>query len=389
MLNYKKPLKLAFIGGGIDSAIGYTHYIASQMDHLFSVSAGCFSRKEDINQKTALTWGVEKNHLYSNWEALLENEIKHVDAVVILTPTPNHYEMIMKALDLGYSIISEKALATTYQEGLEITKKVEEKKAFFAVTHNYTGYPMFRELQDMIQNDKLGKITNINIEMPQESFARLVNGSKPTPQSWRLNDGKIPGVSLDLGAHLQHMIYFLTQENPIELVADETSFGWFPQVIDSISCIARYESGMRSQMWYGKSAIGHRNGLRVRVYGTTGSAEWFQMNPEELNFYDINGGRMIIDRASSNINIANQSRYNRFKAGHPVGFIEAFGNLYFDIAQKLRQYKIDGNHKIDWSYNAMQATIGLDVFESIQLSSHHNKWIKINSTEQIKEKNEK
>lgn len=377
MQNYKEPLKLAFIGGGIDSAIGYTHYIASQMDHLFSVSAGCFSRKEEINQKTALTWGVEENHLYSNWEALLENEVKNVDAVVILTPTPNHYEMIMKALDLGYSVISEKALATTYQEGLEITKKVEEKKAFFAVTHNYTGYPMLRELQSMIQNDKLGKITNINIEMPQESFARLVNGNKPTPQSWRLTDGKIPGVSLDLGAHLQHMVYFLTNENPTELVADETSFGWFPQVVDNVSCIARYESGMRCQMWFGKSAIGHRNGLRVRVYGTKGSAEWFQMNPEELLFQTIDGSRMIIDRASSNICVSNLPRYTRFKAGHPAGFVEAFGNLYFDIADKLRQYKIDGNHKIDWSYDALQATIGLEVFEAIQTSSKENKWIKL------------
>lgn len=377
MQNYKKPLKLAFIGGGIDSAIGYTHYIASQMDHQFIVSAGCFSRKQDINQKTALTWGVEENHLYSNWNTLLENECNQVDAVVILTPTPNHYEMIMKALDLGYSVISEKALATTHQEGLEITKKVEEKKAFFAVTHNYTGYPMLRELQNMIQNDKLGKITNINIEMPQESFARLVNGNKPIPQSWRLTDGKIPGVSLDLGAHLQHMVYFLTNENPIELVADETSFGWFPQVIDNVSCISRYESGMRCQMWYGKSAIGHRNGLRVRVYGTKGSVEWFQMNPEELNFQTIDGSRMIIDRASSNICISNLPRYTRFKAGHPAGFVEAFGNLYFDIAEKLRQYKIDGNYKINWSYDAMQATIGLEVFEAIQTSSVNNKWIKI------------
>lgn len=376
MQNYKEPLKLAFIGGGIDSAIGYTHYIASQMDHLFTVTSGCFSRKDEINKKTALTWGIEDKHLYSSWENLLEKEINYVDAVVVLTPTPNHYEMIMKALNLGYSIISEKALATTYQEGLEITKKVEEKKAFFAVTHNYTGYPMLRELQNMIENDKLGKITHINIEMPQESFVRLVNGNKPSPQSWRLDDDKIPGVSLDLGTHLQHMVYFLTNENPTELVADESTFGCFENIIDNVMTISRYESGMRVNMWYGKSSIGHRNGLRVRIYGTKGSSEWFQMNPEELTFQAINGNRFIIDRASSNISISNQQRYNRFKAGHPAGFVEAFGNLYFDIAQKLRQYKKDGNHKIDWSYDAKQATIGLEVFEAIQLSSKENRWIK-------------
>ncbi len=377
MNNYKKPLKLAFIGGGIDSAIGYTHYIASQMDHLFIVSAGCFSRRTDINQKTAVTWGIEDEHLYSDWEELLEKEIYFVDAVVILTPTLQHHKMIMKALELGYAVISEKALATTYQEGIEIVKKVDEKKAFFAVTHNYTAYPMLRELQHMIQADKLGKITHINIEMPQESFARLVNGEKPKPQSWRLSDGKISGVSLDLGAHLQHMIFFLTNENPIELVADESSFGWFEDVVDDVTCLARYQSGMKTQMWYGKSAIGHRNGLKVRVYGTKGSAEWFQINSEELNFQDINGNRMIIDRASSNINVAGQLRYNRFKAGHPAGFLEAFGNLYYDIADKLRQYKTDDNHKMDWSYNAKQAVIGLRVFEGIRESNMNNKWVKL------------
>jgi predicted dehydrogenase len=377
MNNYKQPLKLAFLGGGIDSAIGYTHYIASQMDHLFVLSAGCFSRRENINKRTAQTWGVDENHLYSDWKTLLENEVSNVDAIVILTPTPNHHEMIIKALELGYSVISEKALATTYQEGLEITNKVNEKKAFFAVTHNYTGYPMLRELQNMIKEDKLGQIININIEMPQESFARLINGQKPTPQSWRLSDGVIPGVSLDLGAHLQHMIYFLTGENPIELVADQSSFGWFPQIVDNVSCIARYASGMRSQMWFGKSAIGHRNGLRVRVYGTKGSSEWFQMQPEELTFQTVDGDRMIIDRASSNISISNQLRYNRFKAGHPAGFVEAFGNLYFDIAEKLAQFKIDKNHQIDWSYNALQATKGLEVFEAIKQSSDKNIWVKL------------
>lgn len=377
MEHYQKPLKLAFIGGGIDSAIGYTHYIASQMDHLFSLEAGCFSRDRKTNERTAMTWGVEESHLYDDWKVLLDKEVNNIDAIVILTPTPDHYEMIMKALTHEYAVISEKALATCYDEGLQIVKMVEDRKAFLAVTHNYTGYPMLRELQYMIKNGKLGDITNINIEMPQESFARLtIDGKKPKPQSWRLKEKKIPGISLDLAAHLQHMVFFLTKENPSEIVADEASFGWFEGVTDNISYLARFKSGMRAQMWYGKSFIGHRNGLRVRVYGTQGSAEWYQMQPEELLFNNINGDRMIIDRAS-NVSVANQLKYNRFKSGHPAGFIEAFGNLYVDIAEKLRQYQVDGNHKIDWTYDAMQATKGLEIFKAITESSNKSKWIQI------------
>jgi predicted dehydrogenase len=129
-------------------------------------------------------------------------------------------------------------------------------------------------------------------------------------------------------------------------------------------------------MWYGKSSLGHRNGLKIRIYGTQGSAEWFQMNPEELIFNTINGERIILDRAS-NISVSNQIRYNRFKSGHPAGFIEAFGNLYVDIAKKLRQYKTNGNHQLNWSYTAKQATIGLKIFEAIESSTRDNKWVEI------------
>ncbi|MEY8765813.1 MULTISPECIES: Gfo/Idh/MocA family protein [Francisella] len=375
--DYKEPLRLAFIGGGVNSAIGYTHYIASQMDHLFVVVSGCFSRNPEINKLTAQKWGIEDKCLYECWKDLLECEVGNVDAVVILTPTPTHYDVATYALDLGYNVICEKALASNVDQGKKIAEKVENKKAFFAITHNYTGYPMLRELQAMIQEGKLGKIININIEMPQESFIRFVNGEKPQPQQWRLQDETINGVSLDLGTHLQHMVYFLTGENPIELVADTASYGHFSSVIDNVACLARYQSGMKSQMLYGKSFMGHRNGLRVRVYGDQGSAEWFQMNPEDLMFYSIDGNRIVIDRASPNVCVSNQSRYNRFKAGHPAGFVEAFGNLYFDISEQLRKFKVDGEYAIDWSYGVDQALAGLQVFEAIEESALNRQWISL------------
>ncbi len=376
MKNYIEPLKIAFIGGALNSAIGYTHYIASQMDHLFVLSAGCFSRDYKINNQTAIAWGVKKEHLYTDWKELLEKEILNIDAIIILTPTPSHFEIIMKALELGYAVISEKAIVSDYSEGFMVLEQVRKYNSFMAVTHNYTGYPMIRELQHMIKNGKLGKIININIEMPQESFIKKnINDKDIKPQEWRLEEGKITGISLDLGAHLQHMVYFLTGENPTQLVSDLSSFGSFAGIVDNLSALLRYKSGMKSQMWYGKSMLGHRNGLKVRVYGTKGSAEWFQMQPEELLFNTLYGERVIIDRASPDAIISKQKRYNRFKSGHPAGFIEAFGNLYVDIAEKLVQYKLDKNYKIDWAYDPFNAVKGLEVFEAMQKSSMKDRWI--------------
>ncbi|MCI5136832.1 MAG: gfo/Idh/MocA family oxidoreductase [Candidatus Electrothrix sp. AR1] len=372
-----KSLKLGFIGGGVNSAVGCTHQIASQMDRRWILKAGCFSRNTDINALTAEKWGVDQSRVYSDYKILLKKE-RELDAIVILTPTPIHHDMVTEALRLGYPVICEKALATSSQEASSICETLEEKKGFIAVTHNYTGYPMFREIVSFINRGKLGKIHQIQIEMPQEGFARVGSDRKKiSPQSWRLADGEIPTISLDLGVHLQHIIYFLSKQNPCEVVGDQNSFGWFKDTVDDVMCLARYPDGLRSQMWYSKSALGHRNGLRLRVYGDKGSVEWFQMEPEKMIWNTIDGKRIIIDRSSLDVNIASQFRYNRFKAGHPAGFIEAFANLYCDIADQLIEYKKTGVFDYDWIYGAKQATKGLQCFEAIAKSSNENRWVKV------------
>ncbi len=381
MTKKKRTLKLAMIGGGIESAVGYTHLIASQMDHRWQVVSGCFSRRKEINTATVDAWNLHHIRLYDDWQTLLNNEISHVDAIVILTPTPMHREMVTKALQLGYAVICEKALASNYQEGLDICARLEQTNGFLAVTHNYTGYPMLRELRSLVQQGQLGQLTQIQIEMPQEGFARLdAKGNKPSPQAWRLHDGLIPSVSLDLGAHLQHMIHYISSENPIKLIADQHSYGWFHDIIDDVSCIAHYPSGMKSDMWFGKAAIGYRNGLKIRVFGTQGSAEWYQIEPEVLFVHDIQGNKKWVDRAAD-VQLASELRYNRFKSGHPAGFVEAFANLYYDIADKLDDYQDTKLYDAHWTYGALQATIGLNVLETMNHSASERKWLDINIKE--------
>ena len=375
----KMPLKLGFIGGGLNSAVGNTHRIASQMDCRWLLAAGCFSRNRDINVGTATQWGIELSRVYEDWQEFLKNEKVRLDAISILTPTPAHSEMAIHAVNLGYAVICEKAMATSMEEASLICSAVESKKAFLAVTYNYTGYPMLRELRQMIHDGKLGILKQMQIEMPQEGFALLDNrGLPPEPQTWRLKDGEIPTISLDLGVHLHHMVYFLTGEKPLEVVADQTSFGFFDNVIDNVMCLARYTGNLRSQIWYSKSALGHRNGLRIRVFGDKGSAEWFQMQPENLHFSDSYGNTQAIDRGS-NVSLSNKDRYNRFKPGHPAGFIEAFANHYYDLADSLQEFRQTGRYSSPWVFTSTDAKEGLQMLEAISISSKNNCWQPINS----------
>ena len=169
------------------------------------------------------------------------------------------------------------------------------------------------------------------------------------------------------------MIYFLTGERPEHIVADQATFGLFPQIVDNVGALAQYTNNVRAQIWFSKTALGNRNGLRIRVYGSEGSAEWFQLEPETLKTCDLRGNVSLRDR-TGDVKIANQQRYNRFKAGHPAGFIEAFANYYKDIADCLGQYFATGSFKSQYVCGIRTSLEGLAMMQAAAKSAQSNKW---------------
>lgn len=371
-------LKLGFIGGGINSAVGRTHKIAAEMDSRFEVVCGAFSRHADVNTKTGNEYGIPPERVYNSWVDLLQKEKGEIDAVVILTPTPTHTEIIIEAIKQGYPVICEKALTNSLHDAKEIAKVVESHKGFLVVTYNYTGYPMVRELKHMIKNDVLGKIQQVHIEMPQEGFLRITpDGKAQIPQQWRLEDGEIPTVSLDLGVHLHNMVDFLIAEKPIRLVALQNNYGNFSGIIDNVQCIAEYTNKVTCNFWYGKTALGQSNGLKVRIFGEKGSVEWLQLHPEEFVYCDNMGNRHKIDKGSASLQIASQERYSRFKAGHPAGFIEAFANYYFDIAEELQKHYRDEAIISEYVFSISDAFNGLYMTKAILDANNQKQWISL------------
>ncbi len=369
-----QTLKLAFIGGSINSAVGYSHFVSSAMDKQWQLVAGCFSKDTALNHETAEVYGVSQDHVYDTWQDMLTQEKGHLDAVVILTPTPAHFESVMACMRAGIPVICEKSLAINSAQAQTILDLRNELNSFLAVTYNYSGYPMLRELAKRISDGKLGKILHFQAEMPQEGFIRVdAQGNKPVPQPWRLSDGDIPTLYLDLAVHLHQIIYYLIGQKPVELVSDQNHYGWFSGVVDNASCLCRYSGDVQGQLWFSKSALGHRNGLRIRIYGDRGSAEWYQLNPEELILSFSDGRREILDRASA-VDVSNQRRYNRFKAGHPAGFVEAFANLYSDIADGLHQYKRTGEWHSREVFSAELSLEGMHFLEAMVSSAKTRAW---------------
>lgn len=341
-----KPLELGVIGGGLSSEVGTVHFNAARLDGHWQISAGAFSRDSDINQQSAEAWGVQSERCYSSWQAMIEIEKAHLDAVLVLLPSPQHCEVVTQLLAAEIAVICEKPLACSSQEIEQLQTALNEHPGFLAVTYNYSGYPMLRALKTMIEAGELGEIQQLQFEMPQEGFVRppaikpfnAGKQAKQLPQAWRLNDGDIPMINLDLGLHLYHLAYFLTAMTPSEVMADYANFSAHEGVVDDVKIWAKYQGPQRASFWFSKTAIGHRNGMRLRLYGNRGSAEWVQTNPEELKLSELNGKTTLYDR-SSVPNTQTMQHYQRMKPGHPAGFIEAFANLYCDIAEALNEHK--------------------------------------------------
>lgn len=357
----------------MNSAVGVTHVIAAQMDERFELEAGCFSRNSEINRITGSKWNIENNRIYSSFDQMLDSEQGRLDAIAIVTPTPSHQEQILKGHSAGFRVICEKALTVSSRDAHILVDACRNQFKYLAVTYNYSGYPLIRELRNLILAGRLGRIRKIHIEMPQEGYGRVDSHGQPViPQQWRLIDGVIPTIYLDLGVHMHHLVWFLTGERPLRAIATENTHGHFRSVIDNVESIVEYTSEMTVSYWFSKSSLGHRNGLRVRVYGELASSEWYQMEPEYLVMNERCGRSSRLDRASPTSTEAMRPRYNRFKVGHPSGFIEAFSNIYWDIADSIETRDLSPD-----AFSAERATEGLRLFEAMRRSSQTGHWANV------------
>jgi predicted dehydrogenase len=311
--------------------------------------AGVFSRNKEVNLKSAERYNVK--YLFDDVDQLLDEMKEEVDIMVILTPTPFHYEHTVKAIKKGFAVFCEKPLFKTLKEIKNFEIEFIDKNYFLAVSYNYIGYPLLIELRSIIKKGLLGDIVSINLEMPQESFLRPPK-NVDYPSWWRKRDGEIPTIALDLASHLFSIGYFLTGEKISEVISIKNKYSNFG-VIDDIKALVKYENNTTGTLWVSKVSLGNRNGLKVSVYGTKGSATFIQEEPERLIFTDENGNKKILDRAS-NLEISKNKLYNRMIPGHPSGYIEAFANIYNAIYDNYIYYIDNGVMKEDpliWTFD--------------------------------------
>lgn len=364
-------MNIGIIGGGINSAVGRAHVSALNLDGNWRISTGFFSRSAEINSRSATFYGVEST-CYSIEQFINESSNK-LDAVLVLTPTPTHFEIISKLMRAGFNVISEKSLTASVFDSTELMNIANQLKKKLYVTFNYTGYPMIREIRRRVEMGQIGNLHTVDIEMPQDGF--IVRNSEGRPnniQDWRKKDYEIPTVSLDLGVHVLSLMHFLTKSEFSKLVAAERHSGIINKVVDNVHVIGQLQNGADVSLSFGKVFSGEKNNISIRMYGDKGSIKWMHHQPDRFIQSDSHGEKREIQLSSFDLIEAHFPRYNRFKAGHPTGFIEAFGNYYEDLRTALLG---EDSSNV---FAAEIAVLGMKELDAIHKSALQSKWINLN-----------
>jgi len=380
-LNNINKIKIGFIGGGPNSFIGYTHRLAARFDNRFDFVAGVFSK----NKKKSITFGkslgLDQSRCYNDYKTMAKKESERsdgVEAIGIMTPSGDHYKIAKEFIKNNIHIICDKPLTANVKDAIALEKLVNKKNIVFALTHNYSAYPMLREAKELVTKNKIGKIKVINVEYPQGYTVAVKKKDEKNTLKWRL-DKEMCGPSMilaEIGTHAYHLMRYVTGLEVKEVSAEVNSLSDEISVDDNAFMVVRMNNKARGSIWVSSAATGGENGLKIRVYGTKGAVEWLQDDPNILKYTELDKSTKIITRASnavSNLSI----KSSRVAAGHPEGFFEAFANIYTEFAYAIQNNNKKNNSKLVHP-TVNDGVKGIKFISAAKKSSNQNsKWIKI------------
>ena len=340
-----KKLKLGIIGGGPNSWIGHVHRISSRFDDKYEIVAGVFSRNSKQSTSFGKSIGVSEDRCYSNYLTMANKESLRkdkIDVVSIMTPPGSHQIIAEKFIDKNIHIISDKPFAADLKQAKSLFNKIKKnKKIKYALTHNYSAYPMVREAKVLIEKGKIGKVEDINFEYVQDwSEGKTINKKNSRKMfRWKL-DKKIVGVSTvlnELGSHACHLASYMSGLKTKKVFADISQVSKTVKMDNNAKVLIEFDNGAKGMFWTSCTARGGVYGLRIRIFGSKGSLEWVQNDPTYLKFNPSKGAVRILERGFHDASFS--KKFSRIKFGHPEGYLDAFSNIYREFAESLKSKK--------------------------------------------------
>ncbi|WP_405207389.1 Gfo/Idh/MocA family protein [Aquimarina sp. LLG6339-5] len=378
-------LKMGMVGGGTGSFIGDVHRKAASIDGMIELVCGAFSSSKEKSLISGKELGISDKRVYGSFEEMIIQETKlpeeeRMDFVAIVTPNHMHFPPAKMALEHGFHVICDKPLSLTLDEAIELEKIVTSSGKVFALTHNYTGYPMVKQAKAMIAKGDIGNIRKINAHYLQGWLSTSVEKTGQKQAAWRVDPKRsgIGGALGDIGTHAENLIEYISDIKISSIAADLTAFGDGRSLDDDGNILLRFENGAKGIMSFSQIATGEENNLGIKIYGTKGSIEWYQENPNQLIVKWLDQPKHIYT-PGGNGTYPESSEYVRIPAGHPEGYLEGFATIYRSFAKELINFKSKKmiSQSLDFP-TVIDGVRGMKfIYAAVESSKNNASWIKI------------
>ena len=340
----KKRLRLGMIGGGQGAFIGAVHRLSARIDDKYEFLAGCLSSTPEKAELSAKELGLDLTRSYPDYKTMAEKESQRddgVEVVSIVTPNHMHAGPAIEFLNKGIHVICDKPMTATMDDAHELMRAIKSSKAHFFLTHNYSGYPVIREMRSLVKNGELGNLRIVKGAYLQGWLGSKEEDSGSNKQAeWRTDPKRsgAAGAVGDIGSHTMHLLEFVTGLKCESVAADLTTFVQGRQLDDDASIMIRMSENVKGNLSISQIATGQENNFTISIYGEKGALHWAQENPNYARFSRVGKADQIITRGGA---IQNENSYApiRIPPGHPEGFLEGFAQIYSDAADIILNHK--------------------------------------------------
>jgi predicted dehydrogenase len=357
------------VGGGPGAFIGAVHRMAAALDGEYALVAGAFSADPAKSAETGVELGLDPDRVYGSYEEMAAAEAARpesdrIEVVSIVTPNHLHHPIARLFLEAGIHVVCDKPLTTTVEDAEELCRLAVEHDRVFAVTHNYTGYPMVKEARARVSAGEIGTVRKVVVEYSQGWLRTLLEAEGQKQAAWRSDPEQsgASGVLGDIGSHAHNLVRYVTALDVERLFADLGTVVDGRVLDDDATVVLELSGGVRGLLFSSQISTGERNHLRLRVYGTEGGLDWSQEDPNRLRLVEPDGSERILYRGGATLSAAAGAN-TRLPGGHPEGFIEAFANIYRNVARAIEDGSgagdfptvADGAHGVFFIHKAVES----------------------------------
>jgi predicted dehydrogenase len=376
-----KKLKLGMIGGGQGAFIGAVHRIAANMDSMYELVCGCFSSSPEKSLASGQELGLATNRCYNSFEEMFAKEnalppAERMQVVSIVTPNHMHFAPAKMAIENGYHVILDKPMVLSVAEALALQQANTKHQVKFCLTHAYNGYPMVKEARQQIAKQTIGAVRKVYVEYPQGWLSNFLESTDQKQAAWRTDPKRsgIAGAMGDIGTHAFNLAEYITGLTVTKICADINIKVPGRLLDDDGAVLLKFSNGASGVLMATQIGAGAENNIRIRVFGEKGSIEWQHEDNNTLHIRPLDAPALVY-RAGNGYLCSAATHATRVPPGHPEGYLEAFANLYKNIALHINNPNTTNPDVLDYPGFA-EGIRGMQFIEKvIESGKSQQKWL--------------